>query len=101
MPIYINRNGGNEWYKDEPKPALSVGTCKTQEAKKDIRQAKTVECTARSIKMYNDEKMTEQQLDEVIAKNAFSIGMNPGELGEQAQDYLDSQNETSRGIERE
>lgn len=101
MPIIVYTTGVNKWYKEEVKPATSVGTKKTQEEKLEIRIIKTQEASARSIEMRNNGIITDEELDDAIAKNALCIGMEPDDLREKAQYILDSQKESEGSIERE
>ena len=101
MAIIIYKDGTNKWYKDTLKAATSVGTPQTQKAKQEIREMRTEECSMKVLRMYNDGIITEAELDDAIAKNAFGIGADPDQHREAAQRLLDAQENISKDIEKE
>ncbi|PKN02672.1 hypothetical protein CVU76_01375 [Candidatus Dojkabacteria bacterium HGW-Dojkabacteria-1] len=97
MPTFTNDNGDTVWIRDESKPALYVGNPKSQRERLDIRRERTVICTARAMRL----EMTEEELEDVIARNAQNVEMEPDDLRELALQYLELEETNSNGIEKE
>lgn len=97
MPTYISENGNVIWDSKESKPALYVGNPKSQRERLDIRRERTVICTARAMRL----EMTEEELEDVIARNAQNVEMDPDELRNLATQYVEWEESNSNGIEKE
>ncbi|MDX9739328.1 MAG: hypothetical protein RBT33_03140 [Candidatus Dojkabacteria bacterium] len=101
MPVYVTRSGRTEWYKKEPVEGISLGTNKGHRERVEIRREKTIECTARAEQMRKDGIITNEEFEDALAKNAFGVGLEPEQLRESVQSYIESQKETETRIERE
>lgn len=97
MPIFTNETGSSVWKSGESKPALYVGNPNSQMGNLEIRRERTVASTARAMGM----GMTEEELADVIGKNAQTVEMDPEELRDLAIQYLEWKEANSNGIERE
>lgn len=95
MPIFYTQTEKQIWYPKESTPPTSVGTKQTQKQKLQIRQDKTIEATARAMTF----GLSEEDINEVIKKNAQCVEMEPSELESLAKEYLEYTKKNS--IERE
>lgn len=97
MPILYTQTGKQIWYRTESTPPTCGGTPLTQEQKLQIRQDKTVEATARAMRF----GLSEEEMNEVIQKNAKCVEMDPSELESLAKGYLEYMENEKNSIERE
>lgn len=105
MPIYITNNGP-KWVSDKSSSnGLSFGNRNTQDSNLEDRQEKTIISTARVLRYARDGKLSEEDVEIGIERNANAIKMEPSELRQLAEEYLryeDAIKESeSKGIERE
>ena len=96
MPLYFVR-GQSKWTQEDSKPSLNVGTPISQKHNLEQRREGTVVCTARAMRL----KMSEEELAEVIKKNAQNVEMDPEELKKMALQYIKWEESNSNGIEKE
>lgn len=98
MPMFINDRGKEVWFPENSKPAVHVGNPITQKEKLESRREGTIKATARAIKL----GISEEELNEVIAKNALNVEMDPDNLRLLATQYLENEEAGStNGVERE
>ena len=97
MPMLYTQTGKQIWYPQESTAPVSVGTPLTHEQKLQIRQDKTIEATARAMTF----GLSEEEMNEVIQKNAHCVEMEPEELASLAKGYLEYMENEKNSIERE
>lgn len=97
MPILYTNAGKQIWYEKESTPPTCVGTKKTQDERLPIRQDKTIEATARAMTF----GLSEEEMNEIIQKNAQCVEMDPEELTSLAKGYLEYMKSERNSIERE
>jgi hypothetical protein len=97
MPMLYTQTGKQIWYPEESKPPTCGGTKQTQEQKIQIRQDKTIEATARAMTF----GLSEEEMNEVIQRNAQCVEMDPSELESLAKGYLEYMENERNSIERE
>ncbi len=97
MPTFYTRRAKQIYYPGETPAATSVGTPLTQEQKIQIRQDKTIEATARAMTF----GLSEEEMNEVIQRNAQCVEMDPSELESLAKGYLEYMENERNSIERE
>lgn len=105
MPIIIT-NDGPRWVPDTNcQNGISLGNRRTQKESLEQRQEGTIISTARALKYQRDGIMTEEEVNAGIETNAIAIKMEPVELRQLAQQYLQYQEYlqeiNSKGIEKE